>query len=79
LLCLKRIIVFFKIKILIMPDKKQPGKLVEMPRPEKQPEVNKPFDPAEPIIPEEEPEIIPDEDPFENPPPNEMPEPGEGP
>ena len=53
-------------------------KLVEIPGPEKQPEVIQPVDPEEPIIPEEDPDVIPDEDPFETP-PYEIPEPGEAP
>lgn len=51
---------------------------MDIPIPEKKPEMPTPADPEEPIIPVEDPEIIPDEDPFENP-PYEVPEPGEGP
>jgi hypothetical protein len=59
-------------------DKKQQGKPIEIPLPEKHTDIPLPIDPEEPIIPEEDPEIIPDEDPFETP-PYEIPPPGEGP
>jgi hypothetical protein len=62
-----------------MAKKQQPGRPIEIPTPEKFPEVESPLDPEVPVIPDEDPDIIPDEDPFENPPPFEMPEPGEGP
>ena len=61
-----------------MPKKKQPGRPFEIPSPEKNPEINPPADPEEPIIPEEDPDIIPDEDPFKTP-PYEIPPPAEGP
>ena len=66
-----------QLKFKNMPDKKQPGKIVEMPKPQEQPEVDRPFDPAAPVIPEEEPEMIPYKTPVENPAPTEMPGPGE--
>lgn len=50
-------------------------KPIEIPSPEKQPEIIQPPDPEEPVIPAEDPDIIPDEDPFEIP-PIEMPAPG---
>ncbi len=53
-------------------------KPTEVPSPWKQPEIDRPSEPEEPLIPIEDPDIIPDEDPFETP-PEEMPEPGEGP
>ena len=53
-------------------------KPAEVPLPWKQPEIDRPSEPEEPLTPEENPDIIPDEDPFETP-PEEMPEPGEGP
>lgn len=61
-----------------MATKKKPVTPLEIPKPEKHPDIETPFDPEEPIIPEEDPEIIPDEDPYETP-PYEIPEPGEGP
>ena len=61
-----------------MPTKKQPGKPIETPPPEKNPEILPPLDPEEPIIPEDDPDIIPDENPFETP-PYEVPPPAEGP
>lgn len=61
-----------------MPKKIQPAKPFEIPPPEKNPEINLPVDPEEPIIPEEDPDIIPDENPFETP-PYEIPPPAEGP
>ena len=65
-------------KFHIMAKKKEPGKPLENPTPEKNPEINLPADPEEPIIPEEDPDIIPDEDPFKTP-PYEIPPPAEGP
>ena len=61
-----------------MAKKEQPGKPFEIPLPEKNPEINLPADPEEPIIPEENPDIIPDENPFETP-AYEIPPPAEGP
>ena len=57
---------------------KKPDKPLEIPSPEKHPEINPVIDPEEPIVPIEDPDIIPDEDPFETP-PYEIPPPGEGP
>lgn len=71
--------VLIKIKLPIMSTKKQPGKPLEIPPPEKNPERVPPFDPEDPVLPAEDPEIIPDEDPFETPPPFEIPPPAEGP
>lgn len=62
----------------MIPGKEKPFRPLEIPVPEKKPEIPVPADPEEPLIPVEDPEIIPDEDPFENP-PYEVPEPGEGP
>lgn len=62
-----------------MEKKKLPGKPIEIPAPDKHPEIIQPFDPEDPIIPIEDPDIIPDEDPFETPPPYEIPPPGESP
>lgn len=61
-----------------MPKKIEPGTPIERPAPGKQPEIQEPVDPEQPVIPQEDPDIIPDEDPYENP-PNEMPPPAEGP
>jgi hypothetical protein len=52
---------------------------IEIPKPDKHPEVNPYNEPPEPLYPDENPDIVPDEDPFENPPPVEIPIPGEGP
>lgn len=61
-----------------MAKKIKPDRPIEMPSPEKDPEIILPFDPEDPIIPLEDPDIIPDEDPFETP-PYEIPPPGESP
>lgn len=53
---------------------------IEITWPGKQPEIERPLDPEEPLVtpPELEPELVPDEDPFETP-PYEIPSPAEGP
>jgi hypothetical protein len=65
-------------KYFIMADKKKVGQPIEVPRPERMPEIKPDIDPEYPLLPEEEPDIIPEEDPFETP-PYEVPAPGEGP
>ena len=61
-----------------MPKKTQPKEPIEIPTPERNPEINPEDIPESPVLPEEEPDIIPDEDPFITP-PYEVPQPGEGP
>jgi len=55
-----------------------PEKPIEIPQPEKEPEIEPPDYPEEPFIPGADPDVIPYEDPFETP-PYELPVPGEGP
>jgi|GEM_PF-1304434 len=54
-----------------------PDKPVEVPQPEKQPEITPPADPREPAVPVEDPNRVPSEDPF-HPQPNEIPRPDQG-
>ena len=61
-----------------MPKKKQPTEPIEIPAPERNPEINPEDIPESPVLPEEEPDIIPDEAPFITP-PYEVPPPAEGP
>jgi hypothetical protein len=61
-----------------MTTKKQQDKPVDIPAPDKHPEIIQPVDPDETVIPVEDPDVIPDEDPFETP-PYEIPAPAEGP
>ena len=61
-----------------MPDKKKVGVPIEVPEPERTPEIKPDVDPEYPLIPEEDPDVIPEEDPYETP-PVEIPPPGEGP
>jgi len=65
-------------KINFMPDKKKEGQPVEVPGPEKTPEIKPEVDPEYPLLPDESPDVIPEEEPFVTP-PYEVPEPGEGP
>jgi hypothetical protein len=51
-----------------MTKKKTTEKPVEIPLPEKQPEIKQPIDPEEPIVPGEDPDKVPYESPFETPP-----------
>lgn len=50
----------------------------EIPFPKKEPDINVPIDPEEPLLPKEDPNVLPDENPYETP-PYEVPQPGEGP
>ncbi|MFI5137127.1 MAG: hypothetical protein ACHQIM_04815 [Sphingobacteriales bacterium] len=54
-----------------------PEKPIEIPQPEKEPEIKPPDYPEEPVIPAENPDLVPYEAPFETP-PYETPPPGEG-
>jgi hypothetical protein len=65
-------------KFYIMTDKKKQGDPIEVPLPERIPEVKPEVDPEYPLLPEENPDVIPEEDPFQSP-PYEVPTPGEGP
>lgn len=65
-------------KINFMPDKKKEGQPVEVPGPEKTPEIKPEVDLEYPLLPDESPDVIPEEEPFVTP-PYEVPEPGEGP
>jgi len=61
-----------------MPGKELPEIPVEMPKPDKVPEIYPNDVPESPILPDEKPAIIPVEDPSETP-PNEFPPPVEAP
>ncbi len=61
-----------------MSKKKHPTEPLEIPAPERNPEIYPEDPPESPILPEEEPDIIPDEVPLIAP-PNEVPKPSESP
>ncbi len=61
-----------------MPKKTQPKEPIEIPVPERNPEINPEDIPESPVLPEEDPDIIPDEASFITP-PYEVPPPAEGP
>lgn len=61
-----------------MPKNTQPKEPIEIPAPERNPEINREDIPESPVLPEEEPEIIPEEAPLIIP-PYEIPPPAEGP
>ncbi len=60
-----------------MPKKKQPTEPIEIPAPERNPEIYPEDIPENPILPEEEPDIIPNEIPLVTP-PNEVPKSSDG-
>lgn len=60
-----------------MTKKNIPEQPIEAPSPEKQPEVQPPIDPQEPVLPVEDPDSIPPENPVVTP-PYEVPSPQEG-
>ena len=70
--------IHLEFKINFMPDKKKEGQPVEVPAPDKSPEIKPEVDPEYPLLPDEDPDVIPEEEPFVTP-PYEVPEPGEGP
>jgi hypothetical protein len=57
-----------------MSKKNKPGEPSEVPKPDKNPEIQPSIRPEEPVLPEEDPEIIPEKEPVE-PAPGEIPAP----